>query len=149
MNVVFLDFARTRKRSARSNSWTPDETEQLTRLFHTTRDHVGAAGFAYGKTDHHDPQFYIVNSSDAQPCTACVSRLNRDGHRWYVIEDGQGLIQKEGSCLRTLVENICGSWHSARDTLAAAFTFIGQQWVTDATFSPDLAVVFDCLSAIA
>ncbi len=148
MNVVFLDPARTRKRPAWSNSWTSDETEQLTRLYRATRDHVGAAGFAYGKTDHHDPQFYIVNS-DAQQCTACVSRLNRDGRRWYVIEDGQGRVQKEGSCLRTLVEYVCGYWLSARDTLAAAFAFIGQQWATDAPLAPDLAVVLDCLSAIA
>jgi hypothetical protein len=47
------------------------------------------------------------------------------------------------------VEYICGNWHSARDTLAAAFAFIGQQRVTDAPLSPDLAVVSNCLSAIA
>jgi hypothetical protein len=62
-----------------------------------------------------------------------------------VIEGGR----KEGSCPGTLVEYICGNWHSARDTLAAAFAFIGQQRVTDAPLSPDLAVVSNCLSAIA
>ena len=96
MNVVFLDRARSGKRPVTSNAWTPAETEELTRLYRAKRDLGGAAGFAYGETDHRDPQFYVLSSTDAEPCTACVSRLIRDGRRWYVIEDGRGNVQIEG-----------------------------------------------------
>ena len=73
MNVVLLDFARIRRRPARSNSWTSDEMEELARLYRAKCDQGSAVDFAYGDTDHHDPQFYVLNSHDAQPCAACVS----------------------------------------------------------------------------
>ena len=147
MNVVLLDRARTRKRPARSNSWTSDETEELTRLYRAKRDHGGGASFAYGETDHRDPQFYVLSSSDAEPCTACVSRLIRDSRRWYVIEDGQGNVQIEGSCLRTLVARLCGYWSSMRHTLAAALALVGEQFACDGPFSDNLVAIVDRLSA--
>jgi hypothetical protein len=147
MNVVYLDCARTRKRPAKSNAWSPAETEQLTRLYRAKRDLGGAAGFAYGETDHRDPQFYVLSSTDAEPCTACVSRLIRDGRRWYVIEDGQGNIQLEDSCLRALVGRLCGYWSSVRHTLAAALGLFGQHFACDGPFSDNLVAIVDRLSA--
>jgi hypothetical protein len=149
MNVVFLDRARSSKRPVTSNAWTSAETEELTRLYRVKRDLGGAAGFAYGETDHRDPQFYVLSSTDAEPCTACVSRLVRDGSRWYVIEDGQGNVQTEGSCLRVLVGRLCGYWSSMRHTLAAAFTLIGQQYASDGVFSENLVALMDSVSRIA
>ena len=90
MNVVILDIARRKERAATLNAWSPAEMGELARLYHAKREHGGAAGFAYGETDDRNPQFYVLSSSDAEPCTACVSRLIRDSRRWYVIEDGQG-----------------------------------------------------------
>ena len=148
MNVVFLDCARTRRRPARSNLWISDETEELTRLYRAKRDRGGGAGFAYGETDQRDPQFYVLSSSDAQTCTACVSRLIRDNRRWYVIEDGQGNVQIEGSCLRTLVGRLCGYWSSMRHTLAAALALVGEQFVCDGPLPTSLAAIADCLSAV-
>ena len=63
MNVVLLDRARTRGRPARTNAWTSAETEELTRLYRAKRDLGGAAGFAYGETDHRDPQFYVLGNT--------------------------------------------------------------------------------------
>ena len=148
MNVVFLDCARTRKRLARSSSWTSDETEELVRLYRAKRDLGGAAGFAYGETDHRDPQFYVSNNTDAEPCTASVSRLIRDGRRWYVIEDGQGNVQTEGGSLRVLVGRLCGYWSSMRHTLAAALAFVGEQFACDGSLSENLVSVLDRLSAV-
>ena len=104
--------------------------------------------FAYGETDHRDPQFYVLSSSDAEPCTACVSRLVRDSRRWYVIEDGQGNVQIEGNCLRTLVGRLCGYWSSMRHTLAAALALVGEQFVCDGPLSDNLVAIVDRLSAI-
>ena len=148
MNVVFLDRARSRKRLVKSNAWTPAETEELARLYRAKRDLGGAAGFAYGETDHRDPQFYILSSTDAEPCTASVSRLIRDGRRWYVIEDGQGNVQTEGGCLRVLVGRLCGYWSSIRHTLAAALAFVGEQFACDGSLSENLVSVLDRLSAV-
>ena len=148
MNVVFLDRARSRKRLVRSNAWTPAETEELARLYRAKRDLGGAAGFAYGETDHRDPQFYVLSSADAEPCTACVSRLIRDGRRWYVIEDGRGNVQIEGGCLRLLVGRLCGYWSSMRHTLAAALAVIGEQFACDGPLPTSLAAIADCLSAV-
>ena len=148
MNVVFLDRARSRKRSVTSNAWTPAETEELARLYRAKRDLGGAAGCAYGETDHRDPQFYVLSSTDAEPCTACVSRLIRDGRRWYVIEDGRGNVQTEGGCLRLLVGHLCGYWSSMRHTLAAALALIGEQFACDAPFSENLVSIVDRLSAV-
>ena len=148
MNVVFLDRARSGKRPVRSNAWTPAETEELTRLYRAKRDLGGAAGFAYGETDHRDPQFYVFSSTDAEPCTACVSRLIRDGCWWYVIEDGNGNVHTEGGCLRTLVGRLCGYWSSMRHTLAAALALVGEQCACDGPFSVNLLAIADCLSAV-
>jgi hypothetical protein len=146
MNVV--DFARRKERAAALNAWSPAEIGELTRLYRAKREHDGAAVFAYGETDHRDPQFYILNSTDAEACTASVSRLFRGNRRWYVIEDGQGNIQVEGGCLRTLVGRLCGYWSLMRHTLAAALALIGQQWASEGPFSENLAAIVDCLSAI-
>lgn len=148
MNVVFLDYARTGRRPAKSNAWTPAETEELTRLFRAKRDLGGAEGFAYGETDHRDPQFYVLSSTDAEPCTVCVSRLIRDGRRWYVIEDGRGNVQTEGGCLRVLVGRLCGYWSSMRNTLAAALALLGEQFVCDGPLPTSLAAITDCLSVV-
>jgi hypothetical protein len=149
MNVVILDIARRKERAATLNAWSPAEMGELTRLYHAKREHGGAAGFAYGETDLRDPQFYVLSSSDAEPCTACVSRLIRHSCRWYVIEDGQGNIQLEGGCLRTLVGRLCGYWSLMRHTLAAALTLIGQQYASDGAFSGSLVAFMDGLSGIA
>jgi hypothetical protein len=148
MNVVLLDRARTTRRPARSNLWTSDEMEELTRLYRAKRDHGGGAGFAYGETDRRDPQFYILSSTDAEPCTACVSRLIRDSRRLYVVEDGQGNIQAEGDCLRKLVGRLCGYWSSMRHTLAVALTLVGEQFACDGPLSDSLVAIVDRLSAI-
>ena len=148
MNVVFLDRARSRKRLVKSNAWTSAETEELARLYRAKRDLGGAAGFAYGETDHRDPQFYILSSTDAEPCTACVSRLIRDDRRWYVIEDGRGNVQIEGGCLRVLVGRLCGYWSSMRHTLAAAFALVGEQFACDGPLPTGLGAIADCLSAV-
>ena len=139
----------------RLNAWSPAEIGELTRLYHAKREHGGAAGFAYGETDQRDPQFYVLSSTDAEPCTASVSRLIRDSRRWYVIEDGQGNIQVEGGCLRTLVGRLCGYWSLMRHTLAAALAFIGQhlRWSASSSsamghFRRVLAAIADCLSAV-
>ena len=148
MNVVVLDVARRKERAVTPNAWSPAEMGELTRLYHDKREHGGATGFAYGETDQRDPQFFVLNGTDAEPCTACVSRLIRDSRRWYVIEDGQGNIQVEGGCLRTLVGRLCGYWSLMRHTLAAALAFIGQQCASDGPFSENLAAIVNCLSAI-
>ena len=137
------------KRAATLNAWSPSaEIGRLTRLYHAKREHGGAAGFAYGETDQRDPQFYVLSSTDAEPCTASVSRLIRDSRRWSMIEDGQGNIQVEGGCLRTLVGRLCGYWSLMRHTLTAALAFIGQQCASDGPFSENLAAILNCLSAI-
>jgi hypothetical protein len=149
MNVVFLDAARRKERAATLNAWSPAEMGELTRLYHVKREHGDAAGFAYGETDQRDPQFFVLNSTDAESCTASVSRLIRDSRRWYVIEDGQGNVQIEGSCLRTLVTRLCGYWSSMRHTLAAALAMIGQQYASDGAFLGNLVAFMDSLSGIA
>ena len=110
MNVVFLDVVRRKERAATPNAWSPAEMGELTRLYHAKHEHGGAAGFAYGETDQRDPQFYVLNSTDAELCTACVSRLIRHSRHWLVIEDGRGNIQVRvvayaacGASVRTLV----------------------------------------------
>lgn len=147
MNVVFLDVARRKERAAALNAWRPAEIGELTRLYHAKRKHGSSAEFAYGETDQRDPQFYVLDSSDTQPCTACVSCLVRDSRRWYVIEDGQGNIQVEGDCLRTLVERLCGYWSLMRHTLAAAVALFGQ-WVGDGPVAENLIGVINCFSPI-
>jgi hypothetical protein len=142
MNVVFLDVARRKERAATLNAWSPAEMGEFTRLYHAKREHGGAARFAYGETDHRDPQFYVLNSSDAQPCTACVSRLIRDSRRWYVIEDGH--IQVEGGCLRTLVGRLCGYWFLMRHTLAALLA----QWASDGPLAENFVAIVNCTPAI-
>jgi hypothetical protein len=149
MNVVVLDVARRKVQAATLNAWSPAEMGELTRLYHAKREHGGAAGFAYGETDQRDPQFYVLNSTDAESCTACVSRLIRDSRRWYVIEDGEGKVQVEGGCLRTLVGRLCGYWSSMRHTLAAALTLVGQQYASDGAFSETLVACMDSLSGMA
>jgi hypothetical protein len=52
MNVVFLDVARRKERGATPKARSPAEMGELTRLYHAKREHGGAAGFAYGETDH-------------------------------------------------------------------------------------------------
>ena len=148
MNVVILDIARRKERAATLNAWSPAEMGELARLYHAKREHGGAAGFAYGETDDRNPQFYVLSSSDAEPCTACVSRLIRDSRRWYVIEDGQGKIQVEGGCLRTLVGRLCAYWSLMRHTLAAALALVGEQFVCDGPLPTSLAAIADCLSAV-
>ena len=148
MNVVSLDWARTRKCPVKSNAWSPAETEELARLYRAKRDLGGSAGFAYGETDDRDPQFYVLSSADAQSCKAFISRLIRDSRPWYVIEDGQGNVQIEGSCLRTLVARLCGYWSSMRHTLAAALALVGEQFVCDGPIPTSLAAITDCLSAV-
>jgi len=147
MNVVILDIARRKERAATPNAWSPAEMGELARLYNAKREHGSAAGFAYGETDHRDPQFYVLKS-DAEPCTACVSRLIRDSRRWYVIEDGQGNVQVEGGCLRTLVGRLCGYWSLMRHTLAAALALVGEQFVCDGPLPTSLAAIADCLSAV-
>jgi hypothetical protein len=147
--VVFLHAARGKERAARLNAWSPAEMGELTRLYHAKREHGDVAGFAYGETDQRDPQFFILDSTDAESCTASVSRLIRDSRRWYVIEDGQGNVQVEGGCLRTLVGRLCGYWSLMRHTLAAALTLIGQQYASDGAFSGSLVAFMDGLSGIA
>jgi hypothetical protein len=147
MNVVFLDCARSGKRSVKSSSWTPAETKELTRLYRAKRDLGGTAGFAYGETDDRNPQFYVLSSTDAQPCTACASRLVRDSQRWYVIEDGQGNIQLEGSCLSVLVGHLCGYWSLMRHALAIALALLGERFACDWPASDNLVAIVDRLSA--
>jgi hypothetical protein len=89
----------------------------------------------------------VLSSTDAEPCNACVSRLIRDNRRWYVIEDGQGNVQIEGNCLRTLVARLCGYWSSMRHTLATALALVGQQYASDGPLPTCLAGIADCLSA--
>jgi hypothetical protein len=148
MNVVFLDATRRKERAATLKAWSPAEMGELTRLYHAKREHGDAAGFAYGETDQRDPQFYVLGGDDAQPCMACVSRLIRNGRWWYVIEDGEGVVQTEGDSLRQLVNRICGLWHSARNTLAAALALIGQQCASDGSLSDNLVAIVNCLSAM-
>ena len=149
MNVVLLATAQRRLTSAKLGHWCPDEISELMCLYRVKHDHGEAVGFAYGETDFHDPQFYVLHDDLAQSCTACVSRLVRNDRQWYVIEDGQGVIQAEGDGLRSLISRICGCWHSARHTLAAAVTLIGQQYVNDTPLAANLIGVIDGLSAIA
>jgi hypothetical protein len=147
MKVVFLDYARSSRRPARSAPWTSDETEELARLYRAKRDHGHAVGFAFGETEFHDPQFYVLNSNGADPCTVCASRLVRNRRRWYVIEDGQGNVQLEGGCLRTLVGRLCGYWSSVRQTLATALALLGEQFACDWPVSDSLLAIVDRLSA--
>ena len=150
MNVVLLATAQRRTTSARSGRWCPDEISELMRLYRVKRDHSDAVvSFAYGETDFHDPQFYLLHDDLAQSCTACVSRIVKNGQQWYVIEDGQGVIQAEGDGLCSLISRICGCWQSARHTLAAAVALIGQQYVNEAPLAANLLGVIDGLSAIA
>jgi hypothetical protein len=148
MNVVFLDVVWRKERAATPNAWSPAEIGELTRLYSAKREHGCSAGFAYGEADQRDPQFYVLSTSDAEPCTACVSRLVRDSRRWYVIEDGQGNVQIEGSCLRTLVGRLCGYWSSMRHTLAAALALVGEQFACDGPLSDNLVAIVERLSAL-
>lgn len=91
-------------------------------------------GFAYRETDRHDPQFYVLGGDEAKPCKTCVSRLVRNGRCWYVIEDGEGVIQAEGDSLRQLIKRVYGLRHSARYSLTAVLALIGQQWTNDGVF---------------
>jgi hypothetical protein len=79
-----IGLCENQKATGENNLWTSDETEELTRLYRAKRDRGGGASFAYGETDDRDPQFYVLSTSDAEPCTACVSRFVRDSRRWLV-----------------------------------------------------------------
>jgi hypothetical protein len=130
------------------NAWSPEETEVLTGLYRAKRELSGAAGFAYGETDRHDPQFYVLGGDEAKPCKTCVSRLVRNGRCWYVIEDGEGVIQAEGDNLRQLIKRVCGLRHSARYSLTAVLALTGQQWTNDGVFLENLATIVNCVPAI-
>ena len=148
MNVVFLDVARTRRATGDAERLEASGNRRSLRVSIAPNATMAVQqSFAYGETDQRDPQFYVLDSSDTQPCTACVSCLVRDSRRWYVIEDGQGNIQVEGDCLRTLVERLCGYWSLMRHTLAAAVALFGQ-WVGDGPVAENLIGVINCFSPI-
>jgi hypothetical protein len=149
MNVVFLARGRARWRPAIATHWTRDETAELTRLYRSKRDRGDAVGFAYGTTDFDDPQFYVLGADHARPCGACVSRLTRDGRSWYVVEDGQGGIEKEGGCLRTLVGQITRRSLAGWRTLATVFAYSAQAFLGNGFDPQDIASAAECLIAIA
>ena len=55
--------------------------------------------YAYGETEHFDPQFYVVTSHPALPSIICASRISKCGHCWYVIVNGRGDLLGEGDNL--------------------------------------------------
>jgi hypothetical protein len=147
MNVVDLATYRARGR-LRPTAWEAAEAAELIRLYHAKRDAGDAVGFAYGETDLYDPQFYVLGGSDARPCTACVSRLDQNGHLWYVIEDGQGDVQFEGACLRTLVARLRRHLSTVRHTFVTFIALFDQQWGTDMPISTSFVAIVDSLPGI-
>ena len=149
MNVVFLTKVRQGRRPARSGCWTPDEAAELTRLYSLQRQRGDASEFAHGTTELDDPQFYLLTGDQAQSCTACVSRLTRDGQPWYVLEDGRGRIVREGGCLRTLVGGIATPSFAGWRTLAALLAYSAQVFMGEGLGPQDVASATECLLAIA
>lgn len=148
MNVICLATHRMRRRLTRPNTWAPTEAAELVRLYRAKREAGDAVGFAYGETDSDDPQFYVLGGSDVRPCTACVSRLARNGRPWYVIEDGQGTVEFEGTCLRSLIARLCGYLSTVRHTLAAFVAVFDQQWATDTPIVISVAAIVDSLPGV-
>ncbi len=105
MSVVPLEKARRNPRTAlqRGGGWQPDEMAGLMQFYAIWKGQDGAAGYAFGETDQHEPQFYVPGGDPARPCLACISRLWRAGYAWYVVEDGSGGIRSEGHDLGALV----------------------------------------------
>ena len=149
MNVLFLAEARAKQRSPRSNQWTSNEIAELTRLYRAKSERDGAVCFAVGTTDFDDPQFYVLTDGGDQSCSVCVSRLTRDGRSWYVIEDGNGRIEDEGGCLRTLVARISKQPLTGWRALVPVLAYCAQQFF-GAGFDPqDVASAAECLMVIA
>jgi hypothetical protein len=144
MNVVFLAKAWTKRQQAGSNHWTPDEAAQLVRLYNAKRRQGNAASFAYGATDLDDPQFYVLSTDNARSCNACISRLSRDGRSWYVIENGQGGIETEGNCLRTLIAQITAGWRPPMAILA----FFAQDLLNDGIDAVGIVAAAGCIVGI-
>jgi hypothetical protein len=149
MNVVSLAKAREGRRSAVSGCWTPDEAAQLTRLYSLQRGQSGAIGFAHGVTDYDDPQFFLISGDQTQTCTACVSRLTKDGQPWYVLEDGRGHIVREGGCLQTLVGQIATRSLTGWRTLTTLLAYSAQAFLGEGLDPQGVVSAAECLLAVA
>jgi len=150
MNVVSLAKVREGRRSAVSGCWTSDEAAQLTRLSGLQqRGQGGAVEFAHGTTDYDDPQFYLISGDQAQTCTACVSRLTKDGQPWYVLEDGRGHVIREGGCLRTLVGQIAKRSLAGWRTLTTLLAYSAQAFLGEGLDPQEVVSAAECLLAVA
>jgi hypothetical protein len=142
MNLVSL--AEFRRPAERQDRWNQHEAAELNRLYQAHRERRWADGFAYGKTDFDDPQFYILGTGGAEVCATCVSRLTRDGRSWYVIEDGQGQIHSEGDCLRALIARMVGRSLGAWRALGAILALFLQQFLADGAVAQDFSEWLVC-----
>jgi hypothetical protein len=148
--VIHLATARATLRSPLSSRWHPDEMAELMRLYAAKRRPGEAVSYAYGETENHDPQFYVLGPDPARPCTTCVSRLLRNSRRWYVIEDGLGGLLAEGERLRALVSRASRYWHAVRHALPiVAWALFSQPFSDDALIEESVAAVTGCLLAVA
>ena len=150
MNVVSLAKAREGRRAAVSGCWTPDEAAQLTRLYGLQeRGQGGAVEFAHGMTDYDDPQFYLVSGDQVQTCTACVTRVIKNGLPWYVVEDGRGRLVREGGCLRTLVTQIATRSRAGWRTLTTLLAYSAQAFLGEGLDPQEVVSAAECLLALA
>lgn len=82
MNVLAFE----RKFSA--DVWSEAELDTLLAALNSALALEGGRGWEAGKTEHGDPQFYLLGPQPDQPCELCVSRI---GAR-YILEDGAGRL---------------------------------------------------------
>jgi hypothetical protein len=149
MNVVSLVEARTKRQMRRLNDWTSHEVAELARLYRAKTERGAGVSFATGATDLDDPQFYILNDEDNQSCSVCVSRLRRHGRSWYVVEDGNGRIEGEGGCLRTLVTEFTRRSFTRWRALIPVLAYCAQQLFGVGADSQEVALAAEYLLAFA
>lgn len=106
--------------------WRPAELEQL-RLCVPEAEAGAGASWETGATEAGDPQAYLIGPGPEYDCILTVSRLGR----LYVIEDGNGQVLGESTCLDRLAEQarrlfgckkgglvarVTVAWYAARET---------------------------------
>lgn len=117
MNVLAFE----RKFSA--DVWSEAELDTLLAALNSALALEGGRGWEAGKTEHGDPQFYLLGPEPDQACELCVSRI---GAR-YVLEDGAGRLLFEHPSLPLVVLHAKAAVSSRRWSLVARIVLL---WCT-------------------
>jgi hypothetical protein len=87
-------------RSGSQGVWQAEEMSQLLSIYAAHEAQGEAIDWDTGETERKEPQFYILGSHPEHDCVVSITRIGRD----YILEDGQGRVVAEDSCLSSIAD---------------------------------------------